>query len=160
MALDGESPGLLECVGVERAVEGEADLGEIGRFFRIVEAVEEHAGLGWREGIGVFEVGVGLPDDSFLILAEERFFYELFRARTLANNLGKLGQGGGGEELLGGKLEVVLGGEADDPDTEDGVATELEEIVVAADLLDAQSFGEDIGERLFDGSLRRLVGLG
>ncbi len=39
------------------------------------------------------------------------------------------------------------------------MSAELEEVVVASDALQAQQLGPDIGQGLFDGALRRLVGL-
>src|SRR5215472_14185530 len=61
------------------------------------------------------------------------------------------------EEESGGELETAFGGACDDLDAEDGVAAELEEVVVDADEWPSQDLLPDLGERRLDVVARRVI---
>jgi len=61
------------------------------------------------------------------------------------------------EQVTGQQAEPCAAGAGDDLDGQDGVAAEFEEVVVDADLVDAQDVGPDGGDGLFGRGTRRDV---
>ncbi|CCO79386.1 hypothetical protein BN435_2595 [Erwinia amylovora 01SFR-BO] len=155
---EGHAPGL---VAGEEVAEGEVQ----GAGVEV--AVQRHGG-GHVVGGGVL---LKLPEEPQALLGKGE------RQRSVAVGADKCGQGvtrsgadGGGhlcqqrvgENLLYRQRAVVqLAQTAAEPDRQQGVAAEGEEVIAATDAADAEQFAPQVGEELFGVALRRFeVGAG
>src|SRR5438309_4424761 len=59
-----------------------------------------------------------------------------------------------GKEILGTELNTELGGSGNHPNREDGVATQGEEVIVDADLLEMEDLSPDAGQDGLDLGMR------
>ena len=131
--------GLLQKRGLQRLTRGQEDgLVEVVGVSRIVR---QQVLLHGRERHGA-------RDNA--LLAEAR--------GGALDDLGELRHGLVLEELARGDGEIHLSGAGDHLEADDGVAAEVEEVVVDAHLRDGQDLSPDVTEALLDVVARRDVG--
>jgi hypothetical protein len=101
------------------------------------------------------------PEEPVLDRGERGRTNDRFSVGALAgrrgDHLGELGNGLVGEDVHGRHRESGLPGPENELDTQDGVATELEEVAFHTDLFHSQDLSPDIGQGLLGRSSRRNI---
>lgn len=156
VAFDDQVGGPLERLGVEGEFVADPEGGDVvvAVLGALAVHLDEHPGLGERDGVGVGDVGgqcgpvlfadEGEPGDGGARSGA-------VRAVRVAEGGAQPGHGAVREDVADAGLPACLAQRADEGDGADGVAAELEEVVVDADGVPAQDGGPDRGDGAFGG---------